>query len=145
MSVTVTGMKDLQKALKQFPKNVQKNICVGATRAVASEIAKDAKQHAPVRSGDLKRSIKVVKRKTRDESKIRFSIGAGGKIKWKVKGEQNSAIPYYAHMVEFGTSKMAAQPFMRPAFEGQGPKGIKFYKDYAGKRIDKEIAKAKNG
>jgi HK97 gp10 family phage protein len=24
--------------------------------------------------------------------------------------------PYYAHMVEFGTSKMAARPFMRPAW-----------------------------
>lgn len=145
MSVEVTGFEQLQKALEQFPKNVQVNICVGANRAAASAIAKSAKQKAPVRTGALKRSIKVIKRKTADKSVVKHVVSAGGKIKWSAKGEKHQAHPYYAFMVEFGTSKMAPEPFMRPAFEEQGPDAIKHYKAYAAKRIDKEIAKAKNG
>lgn len=138
------GMQDLSKALKQFPKNVQLNICVGANRAAAGAIAKKAKQIVRVRTGALKRSIKVVKRKTRNKALIKHSVSAGGKVKWSVKGEKNSAAVFYAHIEEFGSSKQAPAPFMRPAFESQGIDAIKHYKAYSSKRINKEIAKAKN-
>ena len=141
----ITGMRDLQKALRQFPKNVQKNICVGANRAAAAAIAKSAKQKAPVRSGVLKRSIKVKKQRTKNKNIVRHAVQAGGKVKWRAKGEKHEGDAYYAVFVEFGTSKMAPEPFMRPAFEEQGPEAIKHYKDYAASRIDKEIKKAKNG
>ena len=145
MSVEITGLRDLQKALRQFPKNVQKNICVGANRAAAARIAKSAKMKVSVRTGTLKRSIRVVKRKTENNAVIKHSVSAGGKVKWSTKGEKKTGDAFYAHMVEFGTSKMSAQPFMRPALEEAGGYSLKEYKAYAAKRIDKEIKKAKNG
>lgn len=43
------------------------------------------------------------------ESKVTVKLIAGGKV--------NGADVYYAHFVEFGTSRMPATPFMRRAFE----------------------------
>ena len=36
---------------------------------------------------------------------------------------------YYAHLLEFGTHKMSAQPFMRPAFDATRDESLKIYGD----------------
>lgn len=125
----------LLKALKKFPDNIQKNVIVGATRAATKPIVTAARNNVPVDTGNLKKSIGVIKRKSRDKTKIRFSVTPR-------KGGKNDG--FYSHMVEFGTSKMAAQPFMRPAFENQDEESITAAKEYLAKRIDKEVQKAKS-
>ncbi len=134
ISADVTGTDALLKALKQFPENIQKNVMTGAVRAAAKPIIDDARANVPVDSGNLKKSIGVVKRKSDDKTKIHFSVTPR-------KGGKNDG--FYGHMIEFGTSKMAAQPFMRPAFEKQDQQSIEAAKKYMAKRIDKEIEKAK--
>lgn len=124
----------LLKALKKFPENIQKNVMTGAVRAGAKVISGEAKSNVQIATGNLKKSIGIIKRKSKDKTKIRFSVTPR-------RGGKNDG--FYSHMVEFGTSKMAAQPFMRPAFENQSDQSIKATKEYLAKRIDKEIAKAK--
>ena len=143
----ISGLKDLQKSLRQFPQNVQKNICTGANRAAAADIAKTAKQNAPVRTGVLKRSIKVKKLRAfkNNPTIVTHRVIAGGKVKWKSKGESQKGDAFYARFVEFGTSRLAQSPFMRPAFEA-ATDAISVYKDYFSTRVEKEIKKAsKNG
>lgn len=129
----VHGLDDLSRALKQFPGRVQKNIVTGAARAGASIISKEAKANIRPhdRTGKTRRSISVVKRKSDNPKIIKFTVAPrikkGG---WK------------AHFLEFGTSKMAAVPFMRPAFENKGPESIVAFRNYMAKRIPKEIEKA---
>jgi len=149
--VTVLGMDEILKKLKKLPERVQKNVLTGAIRASAKPIFEEAKRLAPVHSGSLKNSIDVVKRKSKDKNIIiysvvprsskrktkRFTLKDG--TKWKISGEVGSG--WYAHFLEFGTSKMSAHPFMRPAFEKEGENTIKAAKEYMNKRIDKEIAK----
>lgn len=127
---------DLLKALKQFPQNIQKNVLTGAVRAGTKPIVDEAKSNVPKDTRNLEKSIGVVKRREKDKSKVRFSVTPrrGGKFDG-----------FYAHMIEFGTSKMPAQPFMRPAFESQDKQSIEAAKEYMAKRIDKEAEKAKNG
>jgi HK97 gp10 family phage protein len=48
---------------------------------------------------------------------------------------------WYAHFVEFGTSKMAARPFMRPAFESRKAGAVEAIKSYLLSRIPKEVEK----
>jgi HK97 gp10 family phage protein len=48
---------------------------------------------------------------------------------------------YYWRFVEFGTSKMSARPFMRPAFDGNKLEALNRIKEYLTARIDKEAAK----
>ncbi|TLP41040.1 HK97-gp10 family putative phage morphogenesis protein [Arcobacter arenosus] len=127
---------DLLEALKQFPQNIQKNVLNGALRAGCKPILDAAKENVPKDTGNLKKSLGIIKRRSRDKSKVRFSVTPrrGGKYDG-----------FYAHMIEFGTSKMSAQPFMRPAFENQDNQSIEAAKKYMAKRIDKEVEKAKNG
>lgn len=126
----------LLKALAQFPQNIQKNVLTGAIRAGCKPILDEAKRNVPIDSGNLKKSMGIIKRKSKDKTKVRFSVTP------RRKGKYDG---YYAHMIEFGTSKQVAQPFMRPAFENQDNQSIEASKEYLAKRIDKEVEKAKNG
>ncbi len=142
--------EDLLKALKQFPQNIQKNVIKGAVRAGCKPIVQEAKKNVPKETGNLKKSIGVVARRSKDKSKIKFAVTPRRhkklpKIPYKELKKKGKLGGYYAHMIEFGTSTIPAQPFMRPAFENQDNQSIEEVKKYMAKRIDKEILKAKNG
>lgn len=126
----------LLQALKQFPINIQNNVLTGAVRAGCKPIVDEAKANVPKDTRNLEKSIGTVKRKTKDKSIARFSVTPR-------RGGKHDG--FYAHMIEFGTSKMPAAPFMRPAFENQSDQSIKAAKEYIAKRIDKEVEKARHG
>ena len=71
-----------------------------AIRKTALDIEADAKALAPVDTGALKNSI------SSDIKPLSAEIGPSTS---------------YAHFVEHGTSRMAAQPYMGPAFERRVP------------------------
>lgn len=124
----------LLDSLKQFPQNIQNNVLVGAVRAGAKPLVDAAKANVPVDTANLKKSIGINRKKTKDKSQVWFTVSPR-------KGGKNDG--FYGHMVEFGTSKMAAQPFMRPAFESQDRESIEAAKEYMASRIDKEVEKAR--
>ena len=135
MSVEETiNTEALLKALCQFPKNIQNNVLAGAVRAGAKPLVDAARTNVPVDTGNLKKSIGINRKKTKDKSTVWFTVSPR-------KGGVNDG--FYGHMIEFGTSKMTAQPFMRPAFESQDNQSIEATKRYIAERIDKEIEKAK--
>jgi HK97 gp10 family phage protein len=68
-------------------------------------VAGIAKLLCPVDTGKLKDTIRVVRLKGDPKQNIR--VYAGNRIKGGA---------FYAHMVEYGTVKMKAKPFLRPAF-----------------------------
>lgn len=79
---------------------IERNIARRAgriVRAVADEVVNEAKQRAPVRTGNLRRSYH---REPVDELTQRVGTDVE-----------------YAPYVEFGTSKMAARPHFTPALE----------------------------
>ena len=125
--------KQLLKALKKLPINIQKNVMVGSTRAGAKVVSDEAKRLVPIKSGRLKKSIGITKRKSR-VGEVRFSVSPR-------KGGKNNA--FYGRFIEFGTSKMQAKPFLRPALEKSVDETLKASKDYIAKRLPKEVAKAK--
>ncbi len=73
-------------------------------KRAAEKIREDAEKLAPERTGRLAGSIEIKKLEiTKDE--IRIGVGPVGKD------------VFYWYFVEYGTSKMSAQPYLRPAFE----------------------------
>ena len=58
--------------------------------------------------------------------------------------EKTKEDAFYGHILEFGSSKMAASPFMRPALESKAGEAINDVKKKMQQRIDKEIKRSKN-
>jgi len=76
---------------------------------------------------------------------LKFRIGVKGGGKTGRRGNPDTGVggktPHW-HLLEFGTSKMAAQPFMRPALaENVQAASNEFVKQY-GKAIDRAIRRA---
>lgn len=72
-------------------------------KGVADAIEKYAKDFVPVLTGALKISIR--------------SSGGGGTYEITADSMEGGAPRSYAGYVEYGTSKMAPQPYMTPAYE----------------------------
>lgn len=110
----VTGDRELLRKLRTLPRNVQRNVVKRAVRAGAEVVAATAKEFAPVRTGNLREAIHVREVKTRSPWSVAFEVAVG---EGDFKGHQ-----FYAAFIEYGTSQIQAQPFMRPAVEVAGPR-----------------------
>ena len=124
-------MKDLLKELDKLPEKIKNRIVKGAVRASAKPIIEEARRLVPVRTGNLRKSIGVTKRRDKG-SVVTFSVSP------RKGGKYNG---YYGYFLELGTKKMSPHPFLRPAFENRGEETIKYFKEYIKKRLDKELAK----
>lgn len=132
-NVKVEGLSQIHKALSELGRKVSNKIAVKAMREGGKIVQEQARQNAPVlsqstpyrRAGTLKKAIKsstkvlkngkigtVVRVKELTTKQIETFKVRSGK-----KGALNPKDPYYWRFLEFGTSKMPAKPFMRPAFE----------------------------
>lgn len=82
-------------------------------REICEDIRDDAKAIVPVDTGSLKSSIRLQVRPRPTAHKISFGVSAGGYVTNPRTGRKVN----YAAFVEYGTRKMAARPYMRPAIE----------------------------
>ena len=129
MSVDVFTFGDPEKGSNDGKKKANKKLVM--------KVCAQAKNLAPIDSGNLKGSILW---RTPDEE---GGFEKGEKIKLKVK--EGDAIvgtaTEYAPYQEFGTKRMAAQPFLRPAvlIEVAGAAGLKEIKKQLIDTMKKEL------
>lgn len=102
MKVDIQGVVSTIKWLREFGDEGDKNIS-DITEISAREIEREAKNLAAVDTGKMRQG-------TRAEQI--------GKSRWSI-----TAYEIYSRFVEFGTVRMAAQPFLHPAWR----RGIKIY------------------
>jgi HK97 gp10 family phage protein len=156
--VEVQGLKELGEALRAFPPNVARNVGRASTAAAGAEIRNEAQQLAPVYTGDvakghpppgtLKRSIvlKFIREKSSALLFVYFvHVRRGKKYQQQGKFGNLSQDAYYWTFVEYGTSKMAARPFMRPAFEAAKERAVAMFQEYLSARIPAEAERLKLG
>lgn len=86
------GAAEFDAMLKDLGPRVAKRVALKALRAGAAIVRTDARQRAPVLTGELKRSIKTKSRKARVTNERTVSVGVAGK-----EGP-------LAHLVEFGSA-----------------------------------------
>ena len=129
--LTITGDKQIDRALKNIPDKVAKKAFRKSMRPAMKVIQKEAKDNAPVDSGDMKKSIKV-KAAKRSRRFMGIDVVIGEEA---FKGET-----WYGNLVEYGTSKMPAKPFMRPAYDSKDQVKNKVLEDLP-KILDEEVRK----
>lgn len=141
-TVKVEGLRELGAAMRGLSEKVNKRIAASATGGAAKVIKTAAVRNVvsspSVDTGSLRDAV-IVKKLGRSESSatsehivtVRYR---GGKRKSKTK---QSTAPH-AHFVEFGTVKMPAEPFLRPAFDSHKTEALNVMID----RLRSGIAKA---
>lgn len=103
MAADVKQLEQLAKDLRGAGKEVSTDV-LKATRDTGDRIQKRAKKDAPVETGELRRSIKVVKSRSRQVISV------------EIVADSDHAI-----FQEYGTTRNRAQPFMRPALHAEIP------------------------
>jgi HK97 gp10 family phage protein len=90
-NVQMTGMAELAETLKEFPVKLEVQVMASALRGGAKVVQQQAISNVPVRSGDLRDSIKIKRRTNKKSGFLNLQVTAGNKKAW------------YAHIVEFGS------------------------------------------
>ena len=123
--VKLEGFDDLARKLRDLAPAMRKKVLRNALAAGARIVRDDAKRRAPVLSGAMKAPYRKAGT-VRDAIKVRTSKAArrSGDVgvfvnikpaKGGGRGARSRADPYYWRFLEFGTRKMPARSFLRPA------------------------------
>jgi HK97 gp10 family phage protein len=156
MSVDIKGLKELQAALNQLPREVQKRPLRAAVSAAAKVIQDEAKRRAPIDTGNLRKAVYRTRSRSGSgagqetflvavkKGKAEYANTARNRRLNRVgKKYQTQGEAYYWRFLEFGTAKMAAKPFLRPAFENKKQMAVDVLKQKLGDAITKTAMKLK--
>jgi len=110
VTMEITGLKELADKLRSMGPELNKKALRAGVSAAARIVRDDARARNPDATGKTEKAIisKYVKKES-DNFKQTYIV-AVHKRAW------------YWRFVEFGTVKLAARPFMRPAFESNKSK-----------------------
>jgi len=120
ISIKVTGDRELIAKLKKLGDQTGGRMLETAVVSGALLVQNEAKRLAPVKTGNLRRSIHVGGHS--EESELADSTGSD------IEGSSHSASEAhvlvgtnveYGTYQEFGTSKIPARPYLRPALDEQ--------------------------
>lgn len=150
MEIKIEGLAELQKKLLDLGPKIAANGQRNATRAAAVVFRDAIRGTAPVRTGLLKASLVVNKRRSsegphvvkygvrlKQAKKQKYSNTSANRRSRRVgKKYQAEGPAFYGRFLEYGTSKMSARPFMRPAFGPNVNKAIEAFKARMAKAVE---------
>lgn len=142
--VEIKGLSDLIAALRELPKAVEKKVLRQAVGAGAILIRKSAQDLVTRRTGLVSKAIRVgFNKKESTPGRVVYHVFVSRKVKDKLKNKTIDA--FYWRFLEFGTIKMAAKPFMRPAFDSSSQEALSVITNKLDAGIKKEAAKLGKG
>lgn len=113
VSMSIEGLDAVSDVLAKVGPREARNLLRNTIHAVAGDLRDDMRQRAPKDDGTLRKAITAKRERVRgDEVASNITITHG-------KRERHNA--YYWHMVEWGTMKDTAQPYITPAVESLRP------------------------
>lgn len=151
-SIQINGLRELDEALKNLNDKMKDKVLSKALNKALNPMRKDAKFFASiapephimitkggrrvvVQRGLLRSAIRKRKVPKREMGELGGQGVAMGI--YVGKGTKQKEYPRYWHFVEYGTSKMPAVPFLRPAFD----KNVRNAVDIFAKTLKDEIDK----
>lgn len=138
MSMQVVGLKELEQALKELPKELsgkKGGPVKTALMAAALPVLRSAQANAAKRTGRLRGAIK---RQRHPNPKFLNEIVGVGVDPGTSREDARGA--WYGHFIEFGTVKNPPRPFLRPALEANRKNSVLIYRKRLAIGIEK-IAK----
>lgn len=138
-------LEALANDLQALSKAENRKVLTAATRAGANVIRDEARRKAPVKTGKLKRNIVTMGRRSIKPNEAVSGVHIRGRNPktgnsdnaMKATDPKNS---FYWRFIEMGTSKMAAQPFIRPAFESKMSEMERAIENKLAEAIDKVLS-----
>lgn len=134
-SFRVSGLKELDRALKELPsataKNVVRRVLLKAAQPIADDMAARVHRRTGYLGDHIDTGTRLSKRQrsvSRKESEVEVYAGA-------------TSIPY-AHLEEFGTIDTPAHPFARPSWEAGKHGALEDVKTGLAVEIDKTAKRA---
>lgn len=143
----VDGLRELGEAMRKLSADINNKVSRAAANAAAQVVKKDAIARAPqadephqlgrrkdqiAQPGNLKRNI-IVKRLPAQETNLTQEYIVGVR-------SGSGRVPkdaFYWSFIEFGTVKIAAQPFLRPALSSNQAQATAKMAEVLKRRIDK--------
>jgi HK97 gp10 family phage protein len=126
VKITLAGDRELLAKLGKLKKTQARKAIRKGSRAGSKVIQAQARENAPVKSGALKKEVKVRALK-------RSRKWTGTQVTTKVEGGPT----YYGGFVEFGTKKMKGRFFIRRAVEQVQQQAGQTFIDGIASEIDK--------
>ena len=147
VTVQVQGASEIARAMRELPKRVDRKILNAGLLAGARLVRDEARDRAPTLQvpdprwtrGAIRRAIQsvsiaasraqyagevIVRVRKLTKRQISAFKRRQARRGQKVAGKLNPSDAYYWTFLEFGTAKMRAQSFLRPAFEGRKQQGV---------------------
>ena len=150
--IRIEGLDQLARALRALPDRVARNGLRAAVYAGAKVIRDEARLKAPVATGDLgpnqpppgtlKRSIimkQIPELSSAQKQTFFVTVRHGKKYRKQGKKGNLSQDAWYWRFVEFGTVKMSARPFLRPAFDLKKHDALSAIKTRLAQRIEQAV------
>lgn len=120
-TVKVEGLRELGEAMRSLGRDIALRVSGQATAAGAAPIKKRAIHNVEtspsVDTGSLRDAI-IVKKLPRSQTDLTSEhiVTVRGRGKKHTNTKRKQSIAPHAHLVEFGTVNMPAEPFLQPAF-----------------------------
>lgn len=101
LTLKVEGYAEAKRIIDELPNSMQKRMLLAALRSSAKPMLQSAKEKVPVRSGKLKRQLRIVRYRDRNASKSEVAIAVKPVFeRTKKKGAINE---YYGKFIHEGT------------------------------------------
>ncbi|MBB4126222.1 HK97 gp10 family phage protein [Xanthomonas translucens] len=127
--IQVLGLAELEQALMQLAEPAVRRALRKGMRRGAIVIRNDARARVRVARGRLRRAIRARER-SEEQGWVRFAVEV-----------PKSA--FYGKFGEYGTSKMAAWPFLRPAAESKTEEAVVAMRDAIAEAVEVEMRKTR--
>lgn len=139
VEIKLEGFKELARELRDMPEKIGRNVLRAAVNAGATAVRREVQTRAPVDTGRLRRSI--YQRQVREQSNLQrqvFHVGVRSGVRRNEDGSKDrSRDAWYWRFIEFGTVKLPARPFLRPAFESRQTEAIEAMRRRLKERIER--------